>query len=291
MPIITLFSLVPNSLFNTCSVIMGKTLNVSSYYEPDIKFFSRWHWKDTGGGKASPAGTGAVHWKVVRMGAIWVVLCPDTHPEHTISQWPPSSCLVWWSLPSALKHRQWVAGLPPTVVLNSLCTPACLTTCALGTAHLCFTGLLLAFSDLEDRLWPRLPFKLLCHTVVFTHIFSSEVWTPALGRELPFIVCPSLGTFSQHYIPFFFFFLNNGPILFCLYIFNILYIYLAVPAPSYGTQDLWFSLMACGIVAVKRKTEEWVFLFPFPENKKAKENSEQAWTFLGFFFFFHFNCS
>lgn len=77
--------------------------------------------------------------------------------------------------PHGAQTRQWAAGLPPTVVLHSLRTPACLTTCALGTAHLCFTGLLLAFSDIEDRLWPRLPFKLLCHTVVFTHIFSSEV--------------------------------------------------------------------------------------------------------------------
>ena len=42
MPTITLFSLVPNSLFNTCSVIMD---------EPDVKVFSRWHCKVTGGGK------------------------------------------------------------------------------------------------------------------------------------------------------------------------------------------------------------------------------------------------
>ena len=29
-------------------------------------------------------------------------------------------------------------------------------------------------------------------------------------------------------------------------------------------------------VAVKRKKEEWVFLFPFPENKEDQENSEQG---------------
>ena len=29
-------------------------------------------------------------------------------------------------------------------------------------------------------------------------------------------------------------------------------------------------------VAVKRKKEEWVFLFPFPENTEDKENSEQG---------------
>ena len=43
-------------------------------------------------------------------------------------------------------------------------------------------------------------------------------------------------------------------------------------------------------VAVKRKKEEWVCLFLFFENKEDKENSEQAWTFL-VFFFFYFNCS
>ena len=37
-------------------------------------------------------------------------------------------------------------------------------------------------------------------------------------------------------------------------------------------------------VAVKRKKEQWVFLFPFPEDKEYKENSEQAWTVLVFFF-------
>ena len=37
-------------------------------------------------------------------------------------------------------------------------------------------------------------------------------------------------------------------------------------------------------VAVKRKKEEWVFLFPFPEDKEYKENSEQAWPVLVFFF-------
>ena len=266
---------------------MGKTLNVSSYHEPDIKFFSRWHWKDTGGGKASPAGTGAVHWKVVRMGAIWVVLCPDTHPEHTISQWPPSSCLVWWSLPSALKHSQWVAGLPPTVVLNPSAhlhawppAPwALLTSASLG----CF----LPFQTLRTGSGPGYLSNF--SAIQWSSPTSSpersepQLWEGSSPSSLSFL------RYFQHYIPFFFL-NNNGPILFYLYIFNILYIYLAVPAPSYGTQDLWFSLMACGIVAVKRKTEEWVFLFPFPENKKAKENSEQAWTFL-VFFFFHFNCS
>ena len=76
MPTITLFSLVPNSLFNTCSVIMD---------EPDVKVFSRWHWKDTGGGKGSPPGTGAVRWRVVWMGAIRVVRCPHTHTQNTQS--------------------------------------------------------------------------------------------------------------------------------------------------------------------------------------------------------------
>ena len=37
----------------------------------------------------------------------------------------------------------------------------------------------------------------------------------------------------------------------------------------------------------KRKKEEWVFLFAFPENREDKKNSEQAWTILGFYF----NCS
>ena len=34
----------------------------------------------------------------------------------------------------------------------------------------------------------------------------------------------------------------------------------------------------------KEKKEEYVFFFPFPENKEDEENSEQAWTFLDFFF-------
>ena len=42
-----------------------------------------------------------------------------------------------------------------------------------------------------------------------------------------------------------------------------------------------------GFVVMKMKKEEWVFLFPFSENKEDKENSKQAWTFL----VFHFNCS
>ena len=33
----------------------------------------------------------------------------------------------------------------------------------------------------------------------------------------------------------------------------------------------------------KAKNEEWVFLFPFSENKEDKKNNEQAWTFPGFF--------
>ena len=37
-------------------------------------------------------------------------------------------------------------------------------------------------------------------------------------------------------------------------------------------------------VAVRRKKEEWVFLFPFPENKDDRENSEQACTSLVFYF-------
>ena len=32
----------------------------------------------------------------------------------------------------------------------------------------------------------------------------------------------------------------------------------------------------------KRKKEEWVFLFPFPEHKKNKDIREQTWTFLLF---------
>ena len=36
-------------------------------------------------------------------------------------------------------------------------------------------------------------------------------------------------------------------------------------------------------VTLKRKKEEWVFIFPFPKNKE--ENSEQAWTRLYFFYF------
>ena len=109
---------------------------------------------------------------------------PRTHNLSVTSQ-----LLLGLVITSLGAQTQSVGCRPPSYSgAKSLCTPACLTTCALGTAHLCFTGLPLAFSDLEDRLWPRLPFKLLCHTVVFTHIFSREVWTPALGRELPFIV-------------------------------------------------------------------------------------------------------
>ena len=33
----------------------------------------------------------------------------------------------------------------------------------------------------------------------------------------------------------------------------------------------------------KEKKKEWVFLFPFPENKENKEYSKQAWTFLVYF--------
>ena len=105
---------------------------------------------------------------------------------------------------------------------------------------------------------------------------------PSFGKVAPLHSLSFLRYFLSALYSFFF--LNNGPILFCLYIFNILYIYLAVPGLSYGTQDILFSLMACGIVAAKRKTEEWVFLFPFPESKEDKENSEQAWTFPVFFF-------
>lgn len=37
------------------------------------------------------------------------------------------------------------------------------------------------------------------------------------------------------------------------------------------------TLLIWGGVAVKRrKREEWVFIFPFPENKDDKKNSEQA---------------
>ena len=116
----------------------------------------------------------------------------QTHTQNTqsLSDLPVTSQLLLGLVITSLgAQTQTVGCRPPSYSgTKSLCTPACLTTCALGTAHLCFTGLPLAFSDLEDRLWPRLPFKLLCHTVVFTHIFSREVWTPALGRELPFIV-------------------------------------------------------------------------------------------------------
>ena len=51
------------------------------------------------------------------------------------------------------------------------------------------------------------------------------------------------------------------------------------------TEHLLYSEFMLGIrdiVEVKKKREEWLFLFPSPENKEYKENSEQAWTFLVF---------
>ena len=48
--------------------------------------------------------------------------------------------------------------------------------------------------------------------------------------------------------------------------------------PSYGGNKLMGEF-----VAVKRKNEEWVFLFHFSGSKEDKENSEQAWTFLVYF--------
>ena len=43
----------------------------------------------------------------------------------------------------------------------------------------------------------------------------------------------------------------------------------------------------CCVCGSEKEKAEWVFLFPFPENKEDKEDSEQAWTFLAFYF----NCS
>ena len=62
MPTINLLPLVPNSLFNTCSLIMGKIpLNILLTMSLlMVSFFRRRHWKDTGGGSVSPAGPGAV---------------------------------------------------------------------------------------------------------------------------------------------------------------------------------------------------------------------------------------
>ena len=40
--------------------------------------------------------------------------------------------------------------------------------------------------------------------------------------------------------------------------------------------NLEYSMVTIVFVAVKRKKEQLVFLFPFPENKEHKENSEQA---------------
>ena len=73
----------------------------------------------------------------------------------------------------------------------------------------------------------------------------------------------------------------------------IFHIFLLVLEPPPKFQFIAYNYMAsvCGIyagfVVMKMKKEEWVFLFPFSENKEDKENSEQAWTF----FVFHFNCS
>ena len=50
-----------------------------------------------------------------------------------------------------------------------------------------------------------------------------------------------------------------------------------LPAIRYmSSGNLEYRMVTIVFVAVKRKKKQLVFLFPFPENKEYKENSEQV---------------
>lgn len=183
-----LWPLAPHSPFSICSVTMDWTLKCFSLPHGENNVVSV---EGKGGNlqrKLQPSLPSLVHCvfpffvlaaQMVSGVGLWPQCCcaPAVCPECSLlTHWPPSCGPSYMAASSG-------PVVVPQLPLHT-CTPP-------AWAHLPSAELFPPCPVVVDQLSPGQPSELLHHPVGCSHIFSSEIWSPAFGMGPPFQVCLS----------------------------------------------------------------------------------------------------